>query len=77
MGKAKKGQRGGSRPGSGRPRKYNGGAVTLSFACPPDLPAMIDADRGEQSRSEYVVEALRRYLRSRQRGRRSNAKEKR
>jgi metal-responsive CopG/Arc/MetJ family transcriptional regulator len=64
---SKKSHHGGKRLGAGRPRKNDSGTCTTSIAWPADLLSAIDEDRGEKSRSEYVADAVRRYLESRRR----------
>jgi hypothetical protein len=57
MNAKKKAARGGSRPGAGRPRKYEEGrSVTYRF--PQSLVDQIEAERGDFSANEWVVKKL-------------------
>ena len=56
-----KAQRGGARPGAGRPPMYDRDpTTTVSFVCPVSLKDRVDEASKEQglSRSQYIVAAL-------------------
>ena len=61
MGKRQKAQRGGARPGAGRPPMYDRDpTATVSFVCPVSLRDRVDEASKEHgmSRSQYIVAAL-------------------
>ena len=61
MGKRQKAQRGGARPGAGRPPMYDRDPpAPVSFVCPVSLRDRVDEASKEQglSRSQYIVAAL-------------------
>lgn len=67
-----KGQWGGAREGGGRKPKYNGATVPISLRIPGELLDAIDDLRGDTSRNEYCIRALRRYVQERKRRKRKN-----
>jgi len=50
--------RGGARKGAGRKPRHGVAVVTGSISLPPEAWALLDAQRGERSRSEEVLRKI-------------------